>query len=54
MTFNVSVDWKLAVAVGGSAVGLVFAVKLDPTAIKEVAFHAIDTYKEYALAKSKC
>lgn len=47
MEFRVIFDWKLAVALGGSAVGIVLAIKLEPEAVKEVSIHAIDAYKEF-------
>lgn len=52
MDFKVVVDWKLVVALGGTAVAVIFAVKLDPAAVKEVSTHAVDACKEYALVRS--
>lgn len=55
MDFKVVIDWKLVVALGGTAVAVIFAMKLDAAAVKEVSTHAVDAYKEYAIAKfSKC
>lgn len=50
MDFKVVCDWKLAVALGGSAVAIISFVKLDPAAVKEVVNHAVDAFKEYAIA----
>lgn len=52
MNFKVVLDWKLIIALGGVAVSLIFAAKLDPTAIQEVSIHAIDTL-QYALIKNQ-
>lgn len=55
MDFRVICDWKLAVALGGIAVGLIFAIKMDPAAVKEVSLHAVDALKEYALiSNNRC
>jgi hypothetical protein len=50
MSFIVTFDWKLAVALGGVAVGIIFAVKIDSAAIERVSVHAIDTFGKYAVA----
>ena len=52
MDFKVVIDWRLVVALGGTAVAVIFALKLDPTAVKEVSTHAVDACKEYALVRS--
>lgn len=54
MDFKVIIDWKLASAIGGTVVVLVFVAKLDPAAVKEVSFHIIDAFKEYKLLKTGC
>ena len=54
MITMVVVDWKFVVALGAVVVGVVFAVKMDADAAKEVSIHAVDTAKEYAIAKSGC
>lgn len=55
MDFKVIVDWKLVVALGGVAVSVIFAVKLDSTAVKEVSLHTDDAFKEYALiSNNRC
>ena len=53
MDCKVVLDWKFALALGGVAVGLIFATKLDSSAIKEVSLNAVDAYKEYALTCNK-
>lgn len=50
MNLNVTFDWKLAVALGGSVVCIIFAKKMDPNAAERVSIHAIDACKEYAVA----
>lgn len=52
MNGTVVIDWKFAVALGAAAVGIVFAVKMDAADAKEVSIHAIDSFKEYAVALS--
>lgn len=51
MDFNVVVDWKLVVALGGTAIAIIFALKIDPVAAKEVLTYAVDACKEYALVR---
>ena len=50
MNCTVVLDWKFAVALGVAAVSIIFAVKMDATAAKEVSIHAVDACKEYAVA----
>lgn len=52
MNLNVSIDWKFAVALGGSAVGIIFALKMDPAAAERVLTHAVDACKEYVVAEN--
>ncbi len=55
MNFNVVIDWKFVVALGASAIGIVFAAKMNPEQAKEVSIKAVDACKEYAIAgNSKC
>lgn len=50
MDIKVNIDWKSILALGGSIVVAIFAVKMDTTTAKEVLIHAIDTTKEYVIA----
>lgn len=50
MNCTVVVDWKFAVALGATTVGIIFAIKMDAADAKEVSIHAIDAYKEYTVA----
>lgn len=43
-------DWKLVVALGTSAIGIIFALKMTPEAVERVSIHAIDAGKECAVA----
>ena len=54
MRTMVVIDWKFVIALGAVAVGVIFAVKMDADAAKEVSIHAVDTAKEYAIAQSGC
>ena len=55
MSFVVTVDWKLVVALGSAAVGVIFALKMEAPAVERVSIHAIDASKEYGIAvNSKC
>ncbi len=44
MSFIVTIDWKLVVALGVVAVGTIFARKMDPAAIERVSIHAVDAF----------
>lgn len=50
MNLNVNIDWKFAVALGGSAIGIIFALKMNPEAAERVSIYAIDTCKDYVVA----
>ena len=50
MSFVVTLDWKLVVALGGTVVGIIFASKMDADAVERVSTHAVDACKEYAVA----
>ncbi len=50
MNFTILIDWKFIIALGASAVGITFAVKMDPAAIERVSVHMTDAWKEYAVA----
>ena len=50
MNLNVTIDWKFVVALGTVTVGSIFAIKMDADATERVSIHAIDAYKEYAIA----
>ena len=52
MNFNVTIDWKFAVALGSAVVGTIFAVKMDSPAVERVSTHAVDACKEYAIAEN--
>lgn len=53
MNFTVTIDWKLVVALGVSAVGLVFASKMESSAAERVSSRAVDAIKEYAMTLGK-
>ena len=50
MNCTVIIDWKFTVALGAAAVGTIFAVKMKAADVKEVSIHAVDAFKEYAVA----
>ena len=52
MDVKVILDWKSLLALGLTVVGTIFAVKMEPCAVKEVSIHAIDTAKEFAFARN--
>ena len=54
MTYNVLIDWKFVVALGAAATLTIFAVKMDAATAERVSVHALDTYKDYAVAFSDC
>ena len=43
-------DYKVVLAFGASVVGIIFAVKLDPAAVKDVSIHVIDAAEAFASA----
>lgn len=45
MNFVVNIDCKFVVALGMAAVMTIFAVKMDPEAVKEVSTHVVDAAK---------
>ena len=51
MDLKVVIDWKFVVALGGSALAIIFATKLDCKSVKEVSTYAVDAYKDYAIYK---
>ena len=50
MNFDVNIDWKFVVALGATAVGTIFAVKMDAGAAERVSIRVIDAWKEHAFA----
>ena len=50
MDLAIDFDWKFIVALGASAVSIIFAVKLDASAAERVSTHVVDACKEYAIA----
>lgn len=49
MDVKVIIDYKVVLALGVIAVGSIFALRMDSTAIKEVSICAIDAAKELAI-----
>lgn len=52
MYLSVTIDWKFVVALGTTTVGIIFAAKMDSSAVERVSTHAVDAYKEYVIAVS--
>ena len=50
MNFVVAIDYKFAVALGATAIGIIFAVKMTPDAVERVSIHVVDACKELAFA----
>lgn len=50
MNFDVKIDWKFALALGAAVIGTIFASKMDDSAAERVSIHAIDAWKESAIA----
>lgn len=44
-------DWKFVLALGGSTVGIIFALKMDSTTVREVSIKMVDAFRDYAIAK---
>lgn len=47
MSLVVTFDWKCIVALGLSAIGIIFAVKMEPDAAERVSTNAVDAFKEF-------
>lgn len=50
MDVKVIIDHKVVLAIGAVVVGVVFAVRMDPAAIKEVSLFAVGASKKLAIA----
>ena len=50
MNFNVPIDWKSFLAIGATAVGIIFAVKLDSESTEKVLIQVINSCTELAVA----
>lgn len=50
MNLSVTIDWKFVVALGTTAVGVIFAIKMDTSAVERVSTNMVDACKEYAIA----
>ena len=50
MNYTVLIDWKFVVALGATAVGIIFAVKMDADTAERVSTHVVDALKEHAVA----
>lgn len=50
MNGSILIDWKFVAALGATAVGVIFAIKMDPSAVERVSTHVADACKEYAIA----
>ena len=49
MNVNVTIDWKFVAALGATTAGIIFAVKMNPSAVERVTTHAVDTCKSLSL-----
>ena len=52
MDVKVIIDHRVVLAIGAVAVGVIFAMRMDPAAIKEVSLVAIGASRELAIADS--
>ena len=52
MSVIVYVNWKLAVALGAVACGIILSSKVKPEAAERVLTHAVDTCKEFMVARN--
>lgn len=50
MDVKVIIDYKVVLALGVIAVGTIFALRMEPGAIKEVSIYAIGTARNRAMA----
>lgn len=49
MDVKVIIDYKVVLALGVVAVGSIFALRMDPAAIRDVSIYAIGAAKELAI-----
>ena len=49
MDVKMVIDYRIVLAVGASVAGIIFAIKLDPVAVKEISHYTINAVKEYAV-----
>jgi len=50
MDVKVIIDYKVVLALGVVTVGAIFALRMDPDAIKEVSIYAIGAARNHAIA----
>ena len=50
MDVKVIIDYKVVLAIGAVAVGVIFAMRMDPAAIKEVSIYAVGAARNRAIA----
>ena len=50
MDVKVTIDYKVVLALGVVAVGTIFALRMEPNAIKEVSIYAIGAARNHAIA----
>lgn len=53
MDVKVIIDYRVVLALGAVAVGVIFAMRMDPAAIKEVSMFAIGASNEMAIAETR-
>lgn len=49
MNLSLVIDWKFAVALGASAIGIIFATKMDADAAERVSTQVVDAYSKSKL-----
>lgn len=52
MDVKVIIDYKVVLALGVVAVGTIFAMRMDPDAIKDVSIRAVDAAQNMAIASN--
>ena len=50
MTFLVTIDWKIVLALGAAVSGIILISKINTDAAEHVSTHIVDTCKEVAVA----
>lgn len=50
MNVSINVDWRFILALGSTAVGAIFAIKMDADAVERVSTALVDSLCEYATA----
>lgn len=52
MNFNVTIDWKLVAALGASAIGVIFTLKMDSNTVDHVLTKVVYACRDVAIGRN--